>query len=1694
MNRIYRLVWNRALKSLQVVSELAHSHDGAVGGGESLRPNRAKRPLFLACATALTLGGVALALPVWAATSFTVTQVTDDGTGDVPGSLSWGIDQANANPGSTIVIQLTSGNVITETGTLPSLNSGTTTLDGTLQIVGTGAAPLVISGTGTTFRIGDGIAVASITGSSGGTGSSTSNGPAGSGGGGGGVVILSSGTTLNVMAAGSALGGAGGTGGYTGNGAGGNGGTGGAGVTSTGSFSLSNAGTIAGGAGGAGGVNGGAGFGGNGGNGGAAVNGVGFTLTNSGTIAGGAGGVGGSAPGAFGGNGGSGGTAVNGSSFTLTNEAGGQINGGNSGGAGGGFAGSSGGTGTAVASTGNSTVINAGSISGGTAVNFSGGGNTLTLEVGSTTTGSIVSASGNTNGGDTLILGDNTSGGGSDSLNIGNVSGFTAYQKTGTSTWLLTGAGSNQDWQLQEGTLQGDATAFAGNITLAPAAGDTAAVVFDQGSGNPNSPTTATYADVISGDGSLSKIDDGTLILTGANSYTGGTTISGGTLQGDTTSLQGNIVDNAALVFNQNTTGTFAGAVSGTGTLTQSGTGTLILTGANSYTGGTTISGGTLQGDTTSLQGNIADNGALVFDQNTAGTFVGAVSGSGTLTQSGTGTLTLSGTNSYTGGTTISGGTLLGDTTSLQGNIVDNAALVFDQNTAGTFAGAISGTGSLTQSGSGVLTLDGNSSAYAGATEIQSGGLIIGSVTGNGAALGGNVIVDSGASLGGDGIIGGNVDVLGGAHLGHGDSIGTLSVNGNLTAAQGSVLDFDFGAPGAKFAVFGAGDSVKVGGNLQLDGTTLDVTDAGGFGAGLYNLFTYAGTLTETNGGITLGSTPAGDTLMIQNLTGSKQINLVNASGLILDFWNGNGLATAAQMGGGSGTWSITSPNWTDANADVSGPVQPQRGFAIFGGAAGTVKVDNSAGAVSATGLQFASNGYTLTGDTLTLVGNGGAVPAIRVGDGSAAGAGYTATIDNVIAGTAGLDKTDLGTLVLTGANTYSGGTMITGGMLSVSADANLGDAGGALTLDGGTLAVTGTTFHATTRNITLGSAGGGFDIADAGNTFTVSKAMSGSGGLTKLGDGTLILSGANSYSGGTTVSGGTLQGDTTSLQGNITVNAALVFNQITDGLFAGTLNGNGSISLSGTGTVLLDGNNTFTGNTVVQAGTLEVGDGNSSTAFLGGNVQIDAGGTLRGHGSIGGNVVNEGTLWPGGSLGTLHIGGNYTQNAGGMLTIDAMPNGQADELIVGGKASLGGSAIALESSGNWMPITNYTILTADGGVTGQFASASSSLVFLTPVLSYTANAVDLSLQRNDISFGSVAQTPNQRAVAGVADSLGFGNPVYSALTTLDAATAQHAFDQLSGVIYATTSSALIDDSRYVRDAINRHLLGVNNDGADAATTDGVSAWTSAWGHGGHNDDDSNVPGLQANDSGLLVGADLPLGADARLGAVLGHGQNSIQSNGVDSSTHVLGDHAGLYGSSTFGAFVLRAGAVYSWQRVSDSRSVAFGTYSDWLTSENHAQTAQAYVEGGYQFNLSPSQQLEPFVNLARVRVHEDALQESGGAAALAVAGSSTSVNTAALGLRDTLSLDAAGGIHAHASLAWQQAWGGLTPITTMRFVDGGDSFAIAGVPVAQHALDADLGIDFKVASHVTVDASYLGQFASKVQDQGARMSLTVTF
>ncbi|EAA6075376.1 AIDA autotransporter, partial [Salmonella enterica subsp. enterica] len=189
------------------------------------------------------------------------------------------------------------------------------------------------------------------------------------------------------------------------------------------------------------------------------------------------------------------------------------------------------------------------------------------------------------------------------------------------------------------------------------------------------------------------KSGDDVLTLSGANSYSGGTLISDGTLVATSVEAlgSGDVTNNAVLELN--TGGTFDNAISGSGQVVKSGDETLTLSGSNTYTGGTTINDGTLIATSVDAlgSGDVTDNATL--ELNTGGDFDNAISGSGQVVKSGDETLTLSGANSYTGGTTISGGTLIASNVEAlgTGDVTDNAVL--ELNTGGDFDNAISGSG-----------------------------------------------------------------------------------------------------------------------------------------------------------------------------------------------------------------------------------------------------------------------------------------------------------------------------------------------------------------------------------------------------------------------------------------------------------------------------------------------------------------------------------------------------------------------------------------------------------------------------------------------------------------------------------------------------------------------------------------------------------------------------------------------------------------------------------------------------------------------------------------------------------------------------------------------------------------------------------------------------------------------------------------
>ncbi len=800
----------------------------------------------------------------------------------------------------------------------------------------------------------------------------------------------------------------------------------------------------------------------------------------------------------------------------------------------------------------------------------------------------------------------------------------------------------------------------------------------------------------ITGSGTLNATGPGTLALFGNNTYSGGTAINSGTVQINSANSLGSggvtlggavleatatITSNRALTLTSATstirvdsgavyTLSTVSSITGSGTLNATGPGTLALFGNNTYSGGTNISGGTLQINTANSLGSggatlgaaileatatITSNRALTLTSATSTIRVdsgalytlstsSSITGSGALNATGPGTLALFGNNTYSGGTNISGGTLQINTANSLGSggatlsaAVLEATATITSNRAFTLSGAstfqvdsaavysvsgtITGSGALTASGPGTLALSGTN-GYSGGTTIagtvlaqNATALGIGAVTVNGggvlnlATFTGNVLTISGA-----------LTLNTGATVGMTIGQGTINLNSHvLSLASGT-------------------ETISLAGTITSSGTYVILAGASGISGG---------------GALTFNTA----SLVATGFNISEQV--ITSSGLI-EIIATNSAAPTGNLtwtGATNTSWDFTTPNWVDNTLSVAFANGNTVTFTDTG--AGTVSITTS-GVLPANTTVNSANTYTFAG--------------------------------GAIGGSGGLTKLNSGTLFVANNNTYTGGTTVSGGLLSVLAGGSLSSSGNlainstgsasfanAQTLGTVTnsstatvglsftnaatlsqLAGSGTSSFASTANIATLSGGnvtvtGVATIATvSGGNLTLSAATS---AITSLGGtGAITLSGTNlTVSGGSF--GGTLANGAT--PGQLSVNGAFTMAG-TDNLSAVTISSSGVLSVAsaaalGTGTL------TFNGGTLSVSGNIS--DPTGHVAFNSGSLFIATGDTLTLSGAnISGNINQTGS-------GTLVILGNYsgTTNVGSGGTLNASPGSTGNVALSNG-------------------------------------------------------------------------------------------------------------------------------------------------------------------------------------------------------------------------------------------------------------------------------------------------------------------------------------------------------------------------------------------------------------------------------------------
>lgn len=571
-------------------------------------------------------------------------------------------------------------------------------------------------------------------------------------------------------------------------------------------------------------------------------------------------------------------------------------------------------------------------------------------------------------------------------------------------------------------------------------------------------------------------------------------------------------------------------------------------------------------------------------------------------------------------------------------------------------------------------------------------------------------------------------------------------------------------------------------------------------------------------------------------------------------------------------------------------------------------------------------------------------------------------------------------------------------------------------------------------------------------------------------------------------------------------------------------ISGTGGLTLGGSGVLTLTGKNTYTGPTIVNGGALEVAGSIASSATVNAGI-------LTGSGSIRNVTVNSGgTLAPGAlaSIGTLAVNGTLTANAGSRYSVRTA-GATSDSTRVTGSAKLDGGSVVVTSAPSAFKVGNrYTILSTSGGVTGRFSGVTGpalSSSFIGIVDRYDANNVYLDVTT---TFATAAVTGNQRATAAGLNSLPFSNALLSAVAYLpNAAMAQSAFNQLSGEMHGSLQSQRLDDSRFARNAGIDRIRGAygavggspaqvvayaDPDEALAfatkapktkvldgftpapATTERLALWMQGVGDWSKFDANGNASGLTRHGGGFLIGADQSaFDGAARFGVMGGVGRSTFSAPALASSGLSDDYSLGVYGGSQLGALGIRAGTTATFHDIDTTRNVNIPGFANILTGKYSATTAQFYGQVGYGMTFGRVG-IEPFADLAYVSQSSNRLTETGGLAALTMAGTTTSTTFSTLGLHAStdLTLNTMAG-SLRGTLGWRHAFDTMAALTSVAFA-GGTSFTTAGTPIAADALVFDAGVDLAVSRSATLSLTYSGQFAEKARSQTAKLNFAHRF
>lgn len=542
---------------------------------------------------------------------------------------------------------------------------------------------------------------------------------------------------------------------------------------------------------------------------------------------------------------------------------------------------------------------------------------------------------------------------------------------------------------------------------------------------------------------------------------------------------------------------------------------------------------------------------------------------------------------------------------------------------------------------------------------------------------------------------------------------------------------------------------------------------------------------------------------------------------------------------------------------------------------------------------------------------------------------------------------------------------------------------------------------------------------------------------------------------------------------------------------FLGTLYGTAPIVKLGQGTLH------FAGRGLMYGGDMTVREGGLRVdSLLAGLTRIESGARLLGIGSLGAAWIGGEVTPAGNGIGALSVQGNLDYAPGARTHIQIRADGSGDHLQVGGIASLAGHVAVQALPGDWRHGTQHTILHAGMGLAGsRYDSVAGNLPYLSPELSYEPNRVLLTMLRNGTGLESCGTTADARSVGQVIDQ--DAQALEDRLSGQNCPDADRALASLAHVGAASLRSAIIEDTRYVRQAALAHA------GSGRAWTQSWLASTSrAAGMG-----DRGMRWADSRDtSGLLVGVDRAIAPGWHLGGFAGAQYMDFATQGSPYGAgsgafqaHSASVHAGVTLATGGEDWSLVLGAAHGQHRSRGRRDVGsqLGLGSERLRATQHARSTQAWVAWQTQQPLAQRWAVQPWAQLAWVRLDSRDYAEEGGLAALRVRGAVDQRVFSTLGVQALRVIPAPhGAARMHARLGWQAMIGATDLVSTQFFRTGqiGQTFQAGGQPLARHALQLEFGVDAPIAPGVRLGMGYTGQIQAGGPQHGVVLNLGVVW